>query len=111
MYDIEQFLKDAGAERINERALISLERELQNTVKELIDEASLYANYAGRRKMINISDVELAGKGKIKGNRIRYMKKGRKMRARQARPRISVPRIAIVNSMPVIEPVPQIMPQ
>ncbi len=59
LYDIEEFLKDAGAERITERAIISLERELQDTVRVLINEAAFYANYAGRKRLINSSDVAL----------------------------------------------------
>jgi len=59
LYDIEEFLKEAGAEKINEKAVISLEQELENTVKELIGEASFYANYAGRKNLIKSSDLEL----------------------------------------------------
>ena len=63
LYDIEQFLREAGAERINEKAVISLEKEIEDTVKELVDEASLYAGYAGRKKLINSADVELVQLG------------------------------------------------
>lgn len=59
LYDIEQFLKEAGAERINERAVVSLEEELESTVKELVDEAQVYANYAGRTRLIKSSDIRL----------------------------------------------------
>jgi hypothetical protein len=62
LYDIEEFLKEAGAERINEKAVINLEKELENTVKELINEAHLYANYAGRSKLIKEEDVKLVSK-------------------------------------------------
>ena len=59
LYDIEQFLRDAGAERVNEKALLSLERELQDTLDSLINEASVYANYAGRKRLIKSSDIAL----------------------------------------------------
>ncbi len=68
LYDIEEFLKEAGAEKINERAIVSLEKELENTVKEIVNEAQVYANYAGRTKLIKGSDVRLANDmGKTKG--------------------------------------------
>jgi len=59
LYDIEQFLREAGAERVNERAVLSLEKELEDTVKELLAEASVYANYAGRKRLIKRSDIVL----------------------------------------------------
>jgi histone H3/H4 len=59
LYDIEQFLKEAGCERINEGAVVTLEKEMEDTVKELVEEAEIYANYAGRRKLIKRSDIEL----------------------------------------------------
>ncbi|MGC8648756.1 MAG: hypothetical protein ACP5UN_00855 [Candidatus Micrarchaeia archaeon] len=62
LYDIEEFLKEAGAERVNEKAIVSLEKELEDTVKELIGEATLYANYAGRQKLIKKDDVKLVSK-------------------------------------------------
>ena len=65
LYDIEQFIREAGAEKINEKAVVSLEKELEDTVNELINEASMYANYAGRKRLIKLSDIELAnGQGK-----------------------------------------------
>ena len=59
LYDIEQFLRDAGAERVNEEAVTALERELEDTVKELASEAQVYANYAGRKRLINGSDIAM----------------------------------------------------
>ena len=59
-YDIEEFLRDAGAKRINEGAVKSFEQELEDTVKNLVDEAGMYANYAGRQKRITYSDVDMA---------------------------------------------------
>lgn len=62
LYDIEQFLKDEGAERVNENAVATLAKELEDTVKELVSEAQVYANYAGRTKVIRRSDVAFASK-------------------------------------------------
>ncbi|MGI0134119.1 MAG: hypothetical protein ACREBW_04090 [Candidatus Micrarchaeaceae archaeon] len=60
LYDIEEYLKEAGAERVNEKAVMSLERELQETVDELVEEAAVYANYAGRKRLVKRADIELA---------------------------------------------------
>lgn len=106
LYDVEQFLREAGAERINERAVISLEKELQDTVNEIVDEASVYANYAGRKRVINAADVRLANKGgpkrylKYKGHAIR-----RKSKQHQANG-IEVPKLMLVNNMPVVKAPP-----
>ena len=70
LYDIEQFLREAGAEKVNERAVISLEKELEDTVKELLAEASVYANYAGR-KSIKRSDIVLLHRHGLKARRTR----------------------------------------
>ncbi len=66
LYDIEQFLREAGAEKVNERAVISLEKELEDTVKELVAEASVYANYAGRKRLIKRSDIVMLHRNSIK---------------------------------------------
>ncbi len=58
-YDIEQFLRDAGAQKINEGAVDMFEKELEETVNELIDKAKIYANYAGRKRLIKDSDIIL----------------------------------------------------
>ncbi|MCL5102457.1 MAG: hypothetical protein M1544_03830 [Candidatus Marsarchaeota archaeon] len=79
LYDIEEFLKQAGAEKINEKAVISLEQELEDTVKELVGEASFYANYAGRSNMIKSSDLELA-KAKTGSKHILYARKIKRRR-------------------------------
>ncbi len=79
LYDVEQFLKEAGAEKINENAVISLEQELEQTVKELVDEASFYANYAGRKAVIKRSDLALIQtKGGIMHSRVMYTHNVRK---------------------------------
>ena len=64
LYDIEEFLREAGAEHVNEKAVVSLEEELEDTVKELVSEAQVYANYAGRQSISNadISMVEEIGR-------------------------------------------------
>ena len=62
LYDIEQFLKDEGAERVNEDAVATLAKELEDTVKELVSEAQVYANYAGRKTVIRRSDIAFASK-------------------------------------------------
>lgn len=59
LYDIEQFLRDAGAERVNEKAVQSFEEELESTVKELVDEAEVYAKYAGRERLVTNSDISM----------------------------------------------------
>lgn len=69
LYDIEQFLREAGAEKVNERAVISLEKELEDTVKELLAEASVYANYAGRKRLIKRSDIVMLHRKRLKGVR------------------------------------------
>jgi histone H3/H4 len=105
MYDIEQFLKEAGAEKINEKAVISLERELQDTVNELVYEASIYANYAGRRKVIKVSDIELAKRSKGTKGGIRYARRtiNSKRQNSQGRSRIEAPKLMLINNVPVVE--------
>lgn len=86
-YDVEQFLRDAGAEKINEKAIVSFEEELESTVKELANEAVLYAKYAGRNTLITDRDVSMVGScgakklyvaGKPPRKRKMHMKKGGK---------------------------------
>lgn len=60
LYEIEQLLKDAGAEKVNEGAVRGLEQELEELARGLIGEAQVYANHAGRTKLIKYSDVALA---------------------------------------------------
>lgn len=69
LYDIEQFLRDAGAERVDEKAVISFEQELESTLNGLLSEVERYANYAGRTKLINGSDVRLLGSGRLTSRR------------------------------------------
>ena len=107
LYDVEQFLREAGAERINEKAVISLERELQDTVNELVDEASMYANYAGRKKLIKVGDIEFANKGKFAKRYSSYV--GSKSKRPNNRNnhlrthRMAAPKLMLVNNVPVIK--------
>jgi histone H3/H4 len=64
LYDIEEVLKGAGATRVHEKAIISFETELEETVRELVSEAQFYANYAGRSNLITNSDIAMAENGK-----------------------------------------------
>jgi histone H3/H4 len=69
-YDIEEFLREAGAEKVNEKAVESLRKELEEMIGDLINDANFYAHYAGRKKLITSSDIEIAhrhrgGIGKI----------------------------------------------
>ena len=78
-YDIEEFLKDAGAEKVNEGAVESLRKELETTVNELVSEATFYANYAGRKRLIKDSDIMLAGRKAVgRFRRIRHTGMGLK---------------------------------
>ncbi|MGC8478692.1 MAG: hypothetical protein ACP5NE_02060 [Candidatus Micrarchaeia archaeon] len=67
LYDIEEYLKEVGAEKVSEKAVVGFEAELEETVKELLGEAEFYANYAGRKKLITNSDLALAASS-IVGN-------------------------------------------
>ncbi len=106
LYDMEQFLKDAGAEKVHEKAIISLERELQDTVNTLLDEAYVYANYAGRRCVINASDIALtAGKPMRSATRHRNARPHRRQ-VRHRRIQAPQPRIMVLDNIPVA-----VMPQ
>lgn len=93
LYDIEEFIKEAGAEKINERAVVSLEQELEDTVKELVDEAKVYANYAGRKSIITDSDIELADGAKKSGR----APVARKIRVRKRIAKRENPFRAVIN--------------
>ncbi len=66
LYDIEQFMREAGATRITEDAVVDLERELSKLAEKLTDEALDYAKHAGRKKLIKRSDILLLKDGKIR---------------------------------------------
>lgn len=107
MYDLEEFLKEAGAEKVHEKAVRSLGAELQNTILELLEEASVYANYAGRKRLINAEDIALASSSKRRSYiqyRGRAIKERRKAQEKGIqRQRRSAPQIMLINNMPVIK--------
>ena len=88
LYDIEQFLRDAGAERINEKAVQSFEEELESTVKELVDGAEVYAKYAGRERLVTNSDIDMAAMCRPKRA---YIRKARRKPALRAKPAFRKP--------------------
>ncbi|MEM3228402.1 MAG: NFYB/HAP3 family transcription factor subunit [Candidatus Micrarchaeaceae archaeon] len=60
LYDIEHFIREAGAERVTEDAVERLEKELERLAEMLTDKAVVYAKHAGRSALIRKSDVLLA---------------------------------------------------
>jgi len=60
LYDVEQFIREAGAEKVTEDAVRDLEEELEKLAQTIADNAVKYANHAGRRKLIKRSDIVLA---------------------------------------------------
>jgi histone H3/H4 len=61
LYDVEQFLREAGAEKVTEDAVLNLERELEKLADKVTDKAMRYAEHAGRRKLIRKEDILLTG--------------------------------------------------
>ncbi len=61
LYDIEQFIREAGAERITEDAVTGLEKEIEKLAEQITNKAMRYAEHAGRKKLIRTSDVLLTG--------------------------------------------------
>jgi hypothetical protein len=59
LYDIEEFLREAGAESFNEKTVFSLKKELEELTNEIVSSAQSYANYAGRKSTIKESDVKM----------------------------------------------------
>lgn len=64
MYDIEQFIREAGAEKVTEDAVLNLERELEKLAESIGNRAVQYAAHAGRHKVVKRKDVLLARPGK-----------------------------------------------
>lgn len=62
LYDIEPFIKEAGAERVTEDAVLELEIEIEKLAEKLANRAMRYAEHAGRRKLIRTEDVILTKK-------------------------------------------------
>jgi DNA-binding protein len=65
LYDIEQFIREAGAERVTEDAVLELERELEKLAEKVAKRAKQYAEHAGRKRLIRTDDVMLTGKTDI----------------------------------------------
>ncbi|MEM3841682.1 MAG: hypothetical protein QXN59_03250 [Candidatus Micrarchaeaceae archaeon] len=99
-YDVEQFLKEAGAERINEKAIMSFKEELEQEVKMLLSEAEICATYAGRKSTIKPSDISLASELSTRGAHI-VVKRGRRP-PKKARNR-GIRRSAIIDAIDLEE--------
>ena len=59
LYEIEQFIREAGAEKVTEDAVRDLEREIEKLADTLTKQAMTYAGHAGRKKLIKTADVML----------------------------------------------------
>ncbi|MCL5238936.1 MAG: NFYB/HAP3 family transcription factor subunit [Candidatus Marsarchaeota archaeon] len=57
LYDIEQFIREAGAERVTEDAVRDLERRLEKLTELMANRAARYAAHAGRSTLIKKQDV------------------------------------------------------
>ena len=64
LYDIEQFIREAGAERVTEDAVVDLERELEKLTELIAAKAVRYAAHAGRKKLIRREDIMLTRQDK-----------------------------------------------
>lgn len=58
-WEVEQFIRQAGADRVSEDATAKLVEILEDEAKEIIHKAKVYALYANR-KVIRPEDIELA---------------------------------------------------
>ncbi len=56
---MEQFIREAGAEKVTEDAVLDLEKELEKLAESITNKAMRYAEHAGRRKLIKKSDILL----------------------------------------------------
>ncbi len=59
LYDVEQFIREAGAEQVTEDAVVNLELELERLTKKIAGKASVYAKHAGRKKFVKRADLLL----------------------------------------------------
>ena len=59
LYDVEQIMREAGAEQITEDAVLNLEKELERLTEIIAHRALRYAKHAGRNKLIKKSDILL----------------------------------------------------
>ncbi len=71
---------------MSENAVITLEKELEDTLVELVNEAKVYANYAGRQNTITNSDVDFVAKSV---GRVAIVSKSSATSHRKARRRLS----------------------
>lgn len=62
LYEIEQFIREAGAEKVTEDAVRDLEMEMERLVAIITKKAIAYAEHAGRKKLIRTSDILLTTK-------------------------------------------------
>jgi DNA-binding protein len=58
-WEVERFLREAGADRVSESATAKLVEVLEDEAKEILHRAGIYARYA-RRKVVRPEDIELA---------------------------------------------------
>lgn len=65
LYDIEQFMKEAGAQQVTEDAVLELEKELERLTEHLAHRTLRYAKHAGRSKLIKKSDIMLTKHGLV----------------------------------------------
>ncbi len=88
LYDVEQFIREAGAEKVTEDAVLDLEKELEKLAEKLTNKAIRYAEHAGRKKLIKKSDILLTGGIEtLGGGEITYRYKRANYRRRKIRPR------------------------
>ncbi len=59
LYEVEQFLREAGAKRVTEDAVTELEKDLERLAELITHKATIYAKHAGRNKWIKKSDIVL----------------------------------------------------
>jgi histone H3/H4 len=58
LYEIEQFIREAGAEKVTEDAVLRLEEEIEKLAEQMTERSRVYAQHAGR-KTIKADDVRL----------------------------------------------------
>ncbi len=62
LYEMEQFIREAGADRVTEDAVRDLEREIERLANTVTKSALKYAQHAGRKRLIRTADVKLTKK-------------------------------------------------
>jgi histone H3/H4 len=58
LYEMEQFIREAGAEKVTEDAVLRLEVEIEKLAEQMTERSRMYAQHAGR-KTIKADDVRL----------------------------------------------------